>query len=95
MAHIYLHKESSVDHPVSFDHYQKLLQNDDKEEVKIELDYMMDVIQAFEWKQNYNLSYDERMHLIFMTKFELLIHKLYEFEVYRPEQKQWKFSDYF
>lgn len=90
MAHIYLRWKLSDDHPVSFYDYQELLQNDDEKYVKIELNYVMDVILAFEWKEEHNLSYDERMYLIFQTKWELLIHKLYDFEVQRPERKYWK-----
>lgn len=47
--------------------------NDDEENVKIELDYVTDVILAFEWKEEHNLSYDKRMYLIFQTKWELLV----------------------
>lgn len=39
MAHIYLRLESSDDHPMSFHDYEELLQNDDEESVKIELNF--------------------------------------------------------
>lgn len=50
MAYIYLCWDSIDDHLESFDDYQELFQTYVKEEVKVELDYVMDVILAFEWK---------------------------------------------
>lgn len=47
--------------------------------------------QFFYWKEEHNLSIDKRMWLIFDTKFELLNHGLYEFEVQKPNRKYWGF----
>lgn len=47
MAHIYLHWESIDDHPMNFDGYPKLLQTYDEEEVKFELDHVLDIISVF------------------------------------------------
>lgn len=64
MAHIYLRWESNDDHPVSFYDYQELLHNDDEENMKIELDNVMDVILSFESKEEHNFSYDERVSYV-------------------------------
>lgn len=85
MARICFRWELSDDHLVSLYDYQELLQNCDKENVKIELDYMTNVILTFEWKWENNLSYNEIEYLMFQTKWELLVHRLYDFEVQRLE----------
>lgn len=61
MTHIYLHWESSEDHPMDFDAYQVMLRNFDEEVVWLELEHVVEVLTIFEARDERGFSVDKTM----------------------------------
>lgn len=95
MTYIYVRWESSEDHPMSFEDYQVMLRRFDETNAWLELEHVGEELITFEARDEHRLSVDITMWSIYDTKFELLTHRLYKFEVQKPKRKYWKFYDYF
>lgn len=80
---------------MDFDVYQMMLWNFDEKEAWLEFEHVAKVLTIFEARDEHRLSVDMKMWLIYDTKFELLTHRLYEFEEHKPDQKYWKLFYYF